>query len=112
MAVFYTSDTYPILVFPITYDDGSGSVDLSSCTVHIDIVATGTVGVRVANNDLCAIVDAAGGICSYQLPQPLTLPPGVNSGDYTGQLTINYGGGEQQTCPPFTITVQRRLADS
>lgn len=105
----YTGDTYPVLVFPLTYDDGSGSVDLTSCIVYITIVATGTVGNSIIN-DICTLADAAGGICQYQLPQALTLAPGINNGTYTGQLTIDFGGGRQQTCAPFTIDVQRRIA--
>jgi hypothetical protein len=107
--VFYTGDTYPQFVFQLVYADGSGAIDLTNAQVSVSLVPIGAGGTAILGAAV-SVFDAAGGICTFSTPAPFSLPPGLSSGLWEGQLLIDFGSGRVQSSPIFPITVLRRLA--
>jgi hypothetical protein len=105
----YTGDTRPTLRFDLSYDDGSGPLDVSGATVTIVLAPVGGTGGEGVYGDLCTIVDGPNGIVTYKLPQPFSLPPGVSAMPYQAQLTIDFGSGDIQTSDPVDVVVVKKL---
>lgn len=97
----YTSDTYPVFKFTISKSDGSGPQDLNGVSVKCLIRLQGSsTNLFTGSGTNCTVTDAPLGKVEYLLPSAIT-----DSGIYTAQIYMDFGGSKVQRSERFNLEV-------
>jgi len=103
----FTNDTLPILKFTIQKSDGTGPQNLTSVAAKCFLRLQGqSNNLLTGTQTNCNITDAANGKLQYILPTPITDP-----GIYTGQILLDFGGGQLQRSERFIAEVEEGIAN-
>lgn len=101
-ATWQAGDTAPPIRF--TLSEGSAPLDLSDITVKLRFAPKGG---STAWERACEIDDAAAGTCHLDWQEDDL----ARSGDYEGQLVLEYADSTRRLSAPFDIVVARSLTE-
>jgi len=81
---------------------------LTGANITISIAPTGAGGQGLYGQAV-TVIDAPNGWISFQLPAPLSLPPGIQSASFLGQVKVDFGSGDVQHTSVFDITLEKSV---